>query len=203
MTSGSQPEGALSRLLTAELGDAAGVAVERLIAFEAMVKHWNSYAGLVSRRDIGRLRGRHIDESLALLRWWRGRLADVGTGAGLPGIPLAIARPSAPVVLIERSTRKGRFLRQVLIDLALDNVELVVADAGDYRPAQRFDTVTARALAPPPVAWRLARPLLAAGAVALFQSQATLEAEVFEAGRIVESTRAGEAHWVTVVAAAT
>ena len=203
MTSGSRPEDALSRLLAAELGDAAEVAVERLIAFEAMVKHWNRYAGLVSRRDIGRLRGRHINESLALLRWWRGRLVDVGTGAGLPGIPLAIARPSTPVVLIERSTRKGRFLRQVLIDLALDNVELVVADAGDYRPAHRFDTVTARALAPPPVAWRLARPLLAAGAVALIQSRAALEAEVFEAGRIVESTRASEAHWVTVVAAAT
>lgn len=201
MTSGSRPDGGLLRLLAAAPGDAR-VAVERLIAFEAMVKRWNRYGGLVSKRDVGRLRTRHIEESLALLPWWRGRLADVGTGAGLPGVPLAIARPAAPVVLIERSERKGRFLRQVLIDLALDNVTLVVADAASYRPERRFDTVVARALAPPPTAWRLVRPLLATGALALFQSRAPLDSEAFEAGRIVECAQAGAAHWVTAVAAA-
>ena len=186
------------------LDEAPGVDVSafvaKLEAFEALIGRWNHYGGLVSKGDLPRLRERHTLDSLAFLPWWRGRLADVGSGAGFPGVPLAIARPEAPVVLIERSERKSRFLRQVLIDLDLSNVELVVADATHYREA-RFETVVARAVAPPQAAWRLVRPLLALGGFGVFQSRERLSGALFAGGRVVASKPAGKDNWVTAVAA--
>ena len=210
MTKHSTLEGAtggdpLVRLLAAADCDAAtrrrgdAAAVGKLETFEAMIQRWNPRCGLVSRRDARRLRERHTLDSLALLPWWRGRLVDVGTGAGLPGVPLAIARPECPVVLVERSERKGRFLRQVLIDLKLTNVELALVDAPRYRPPVLFDTATARAMAPPTVTWNLLRPLLKLGGAALIQSREPLHATRFHAGAIAEIAQTGAASWVTVV----
>lgn len=206
-TGGDPPTGGdpLVRLLAAADCDAAtrrrgdAAAVGKLETFEAMIRRWNPRCGLVSRRDARRLRERHTLDSLALLPWWRGRLVDVGTGAGLPGVPLAIARPECPVVLVERSERKGRFLRQVLIDLKLTNVELALVDAPRYRPPVLFDTATARAMAPPTVTWNLLRPLLKLGGAALIQSREPLHATRFHAGAIAEIAQTGAASWVTVV----
>lgn len=178
-----------------------GEAVRKLDAFVALIKQWNRYGRLVSSGDLPRLRERHIADSLTLAPWWRGRLADLGTGAGLPGVPLAIARPEAPVVLVERSERKSRFLRHAISALELANVELVVTDAAAYAPKQPFNTVTARALAPPGVAWRLMRPMLAPGGAGLLQSRAPLADACFEGGRLVESARVGADSWVAVVRA--
>lgn len=177
------------------------VAWAKLAAFEALVRRWNPRHGLVSRRDAGRLRERHTLDSLTLLPWWSGSLADVGSGAGFPGVPLAIARPESRVVLVERSRRKSRFLRQVVIDLELDNVEVVALDAARYRPAALFDTVAARAVAAPAAAWRLMRGLLAPGTgVALLQSREPLAATLFEDGEVRQAERDGIG-WVTAVRA--
>ncbi len=159
-------------------------AAERLAAFEALVRRWNRRVNLVSRHDIHRLRERHTGDSLALLPLCRGRLADVGSGAGFPGVPLAIARPGMAVVLIERSLRKSRFLRHAAMELDLGNVEVVLADAADYAPDALFDTVTVRAVAPPTRAWTLVRHLLAQGGAALLQSREPPAAATFERGRI-------------------
>ena len=174
-------------------------AKHKLRAFEALIRKWNRYCGLVSKGDLRRLRERHICDSLALLPWCQGRLLDLGTGAGLPGVPLAIARPETPVLLVERSERKSRFLRQVLIELELCNVELAVADAAGYHAERPFDTVTARALAPPPAAWQLMRPFLAADGVGLLQSREPLDGVRLAGGEIVESMDVGRDNWVAVV----
>ena len=196
----AEPDPALLRRLQAN-GIDAGEAVTRIAAFEALIRRWNARHGLVSRRDAERLRERHVMDSLALLPWWSGSLADVGSGAGFPGVPLAIARPRSRVVLIERSLRKSRFLRQVAIDLQLRHVEVVALDAAQYRGAAWFDTVVARAVAPPSAAWQLIRGLLAPGAgVALLQSRTPLSAALFEGGEIRQAKRAGTG-WVTVVGA--
>ena len=100
--------------------------------FEALIQRWNARSNLVARGDIPRLRERHTTDSLALLPWVAGRLADVGAGAGLPGIPLAIARPGMPVVLIERSTRKCAFLRHAAVELDLSNVDVEACDVRSY-----------------------------------------------------------------------
>ena len=170
---------------------------EKLDAYEALIRRWNRRVGLVASGDLARLRERHIDDSLALLPWVAGRLADVGAGAGLPGVPLAIARPQTPVVLIERSTRKCEFLRQVVIDLALANVEVVAEDVRAVRSGKPFDTVTIRAVAPPAEAWKLARGLLVSGGTVLLQSNARL-AVPFDGGAVVDEAAAGRG-FVTVV----
>lgn len=192
----------LTRFLE-QRGVEAGRAVEALERYERLIRRWNARGNLVSHRDLGRLRDRHVLDSLGLLPWWRGSLADVGSGAGFPGIPLAVARPDSPVTLVERSERKARFLQQVVIDLALRNVEVIEADvrqplASGSLDGRVFDTVTARAVAPPAASWRLLRGLLAPAGVALLQSGEPLEASLFDGGEIRHSDRAGET-WVTAV----
>lgn len=175
-------------------------ATAKLTAFEALVRRWNVRSNLIARGDIPLLRERHTADSLALLPWVTGRLADVGSGAGLPGIPLAIARPSMPVVLIERSTRKCAFLQHVVIELDLPNVDVVARDIRHYEASSAFEIVTVRAVAPPRQAWTLVHHLLKAGGSALLQSRERLQSPVFDGGRIGDEAAAGRG-WVTVVRA--
>jgi 16S rRNA (guanine527-N7)-methyltransferase len=175
-----------------------GGATAKLAAFEALIRRWNPRSNLVARGDMGYLRERHTADSLALLPWVAGRLADVGAGAGLPGIPLAIARPSVPVVLIERSTRKCAFLRHAVVELDLRNVDVEACDARGYAAPDAFDTVTVRAVAPPAQAWDIARHLLKPGGSALLQSGDRLSPSMFDGGEIVDEAAAGRGR-VTVV----
>lgn len=193
---------ALGRFLE-QRGVESGRAVEALERYERLIRRWNPRGNLVSHRDLGRLRDRHVLDSLALLPWWHGSLADVGSGAGFPGVPMAIARPESPVTLVERSERKARFLQHAIIELALGNVEVIEADVGQPRASgsldgRVFDTVTARAVAPPAATWRLLRGLLASTGVALLQSGEALDASLFDGGEVRRSERTGET-WVTVV----
>ena len=157
----------------------------RLDAFSELVRRWNRAYSLVSRRDADRLETRHIADSLSLLSWIEGtRLADVGAGAGFPGIPLAIAGPQWRVTLVERSEKKARFLRQALIELDLENAEVVSKDVRDFNPDTAYDTVTVRAVAKPPMAWDMTRHLLRPGGCALLQSSSSLAGLDFVGGRI-------------------
>ena len=154
---------------------------ERLQSFCALVAKWNAATSLVSRNDLGRLQTRHVNDSLSLLPYVKGeRLVDVGSGGGWPGIPIAISRPDLEVVLLDRSEKKGRFLRHAKLELELDNVTVVVEDATRYRPSPLFDTVTARALAKSARAWDIVRPLLRCGGVVLYQSTTSLAGVEFE-----------------------
>ena len=170
----------------------------KLAAYEALIRRWGARRNLVSRRDLLRLRERHIEDSLALLQWCAGTVVDVGSGAGLPGVPLAIARPGMAVALLERSERKCAFLRHAALELGLDNVAVLQADARRWRPTEGFDTGVARAVAPPPAAWRLLRPLLAPAGSALLPTSAPLSCDPFVGGQRTCSRRAGRG-WVTRV----
>ena len=184
-------------------GVESGRAVAALERYERLIRRWNARGNLVSRRDLDRLRDRHVLDSLSLLPWWRGSLVDVGSGAGFPGIPLAVARPESPVTVVERSERKAHFLQHVVIELGLRNVEVIEADVGQpfasgSLDGRVFDTVTARAVAPPAATWRLVRGLLAPAGVALLQSGQPLEATLFDGGEIRHSEGTGDTR-VTVV----
>lgn len=160
-----------------------------LAAYAGLVRRWNRTHRLVSRGDLDELETCHIDDSLALVPWLKGAtLVDIGAGAGLPGIPLALARPDIGVTLLERSARKARFLRQVVLELRLSNAQVVAEDARQYHPPALFDTATVRAVARPQCAWRLARPLLRVGGLALLQSNAPLAPLAFPNGRVAAST---------------
>ena len=143
---------------------------DTLIAFAALLRKWNSAFNLVSRHDVARLFERHIVDALALVPLLRGpRVLDLGTGAGLPGIPLAIVCNAFELTLLDRSDRRMRFIRQAAIELRLDNVRTITEDFTSFRPDALFDTVVSRAVAKPSALWSDARDFLTADGQALFQ----------------------------------
>jgi len=107
----------------------------------------NAQINLTAIRDRPGMLRKHLLDSLSLQPFLRGqRIADVGTGAGFPGLPLAIVNPQRRFSLIEATGKKARFVAQTAQRLGCANVEVVHARAEDYRPAEPFDTVVARAL---------------------------------------------------------
>jgi 16S rRNA (guanine527-N7)-methyltransferase len=147
---------------------------DALTAYAELVRGWGPRLGLVSDRDLDRFRERHVDDSLRLLPLLDslppGPSVDVGSGAGLPGIPLAIARPERGWRLLEPRRRRAAFLEEAVRALALDNCEVVTVtaeEAGrDPRLARAHALAAARALAPPRHAFELLLPLVAAGGTA-------------------------------------
>lgn len=117
------------------------------VAYLNLLNKWNKAYNLTAIRDFDSMVTHHLLDSLAIRPWIKGpRLLDVGTGAGLPGIPLAIAMPDLQVVLLDSNGKKIRFLREVKRTLELNNVDIVQSRAETYHPTSSFDTVTSRAL---------------------------------------------------------
>lgn len=121
-------------------------ATKPLLLYLNLLEKWNKSYNLTAIRDIDHMVTRHLLDSLAISPWVRGtRLLDIGSGAGLPGIPLAITRPELTVVLLDSNGKKTRFLNEVKRVLALSNVEVVQTRVENYHPTLAFDTLTSRA----------------------------------------------------------
>jgi len=119
---------------------------DRLMEFITELMNWNRIYNLTSVRKPTEIVTRHILDSLSILPYLEGRrVLDIGTGAGLPGIPLAIACPEREFVLLDSSSKKLRFVQQTLAILKLDNVTLEHRRIEDYQPQERFDSVICRA----------------------------------------------------------
>lgn len=120
----------------------------RLLEFVELLQRWNQVYNLTAVRDPGEMLTKHILDSLTLLPYvHRGPVEDVGAGAGLPGIPLAIALPDTDFVLLDSNGKKTRFMVQAKAALKLHNVEVVQARVEGYRPPVPFATVLSRAFA--------------------------------------------------------
>lgn len=118
----------------------------KLIDYLALVEKWNRVYNLTAVREPEQMLAHHLLDSLSVAPHLTGAcLADVGSGAGLPGIPLALARPQMAVSLVESNHKKAAFLRQAVIELGLRNVEVVNARVEAWDTASRFDVVISRA----------------------------------------------------------
>jgi 16S rRNA (guanine527-N7)-methyltransferase len=147
----------------------------RLVRLTELMLEWNERMNLTSITDPLRIATEHYLDSLAPLRWGligHGiTVADVGTGAGLPGLPLAICCPQAAFTLIEATQKKVVYLRDVVAQLGLTNVEVVAgrseAIAHDRRYREGFDVAVARALGRLDVVWECTLPLVRVGGCAI------------------------------------
>lgn len=124
-------------------------APERFAAYIALLHRWNRVYNLTAVRQPEEMVGKHILDSLSILPWLQGpRVLDVGSGAGLPGIPLAIARGEMTFHLLDSNGKRIRFMRQAVVDLELSNVQVVQCRVEKYHPEQDFNSIVTRAFAP-------------------------------------------------------
>jgi 16S rRNA (guanine527-N7)-methyltransferase len=119
---------------------------QKLLDYVALLAKWNKVHNLTAVRDPEEMVTLHLLDALSVLPYLQGSsLLDVGSGGGLPGIPLAIARPELYVTLLDSSHKKSAFQRQAKVELGLKNVEVVCGRVEKYQPAQKFDMVISRA----------------------------------------------------------
>ena len=139
------------RLLTAALD--IGIALsdhqtKQLLGYLDLLEKWNHAYNLTAVRSRFEMLGRHLVESLAISPFISGsQVVDVGSGAGLPGIPLAIANPAVQYTLLDSNGKKSRFLLEVKRALNLANVEVETVRVESWVPTKQFDSVVTRAFA--------------------------------------------------------
>lgn len=145
-------QGELARQLdrgVAELGLALGAEVRsKLRAHLDLLDKWNRVHNLTSVRDTSRAVSVHLLDSLAVVPYLpEGRLLDAGSGAGFPGIPVALAKPAAQVDLLDSNHKKCAFLRQAIAEIGVRNAKVVCERLESWRPARQYDCILSRALA--------------------------------------------------------
>ncbi len=120
-----------------------------LLQYVVLLNKWNKVYNLTAVRDPESMIGLHILDSLAVLPHLGSvhRVLDVGTGAGLPGIVLAIARPDVHITMLDSLQKKTSFVRQAIGELSLANADVVCERVEQFKPAEKFDIVISRAFA--------------------------------------------------------
>lgn len=122
--------------------------IEQLLDFIKLIEKWNKAYNLTAIRDREDMVRLHLLDSLAIMPFIEGkRVIDIGTGAGLPGIPLAIYLPEIEFTLLDSNAKKTRFVQQALLELKLKNVSVCHSRVEQYHPEKSFDTVITRAFA--------------------------------------------------------
>jgi 16S rRNA (guanine527-N7)-methyltransferase len=157
--------------------------VDTLMAYQALLERWNRRFNLTAIRDPDRMVTEHLLDALSIATAVQGpRVIDVGTGAGLPGLVLAIYAPDISMVLLDSNGKKTRFLREAVRALELPKVEIQTTRSEDYRPDVAFDTVMCRAFAPLPRLVKVASHLRAPQGILLAQKGQYPSAEVDQLG---------------------
>ena len=181
---------------------------QKLLKYLALLMKWNRAYNLTAIRDPEEMVSRQLLDSLSILPLIHGRrILDVGTGAGLPGIPLAICLPDVSFTLLDSNGKKIRFVQQVKLELGLDNVEVQHSRVEQLDNVMGFDTITSRAFAALPKMVALTTGLMADQGILLAMKGTVPQEEVAElrqTGAEVEITRlevpqsGGERHAIIV-----
>lgn len=173
---------------------ALGIDDARLPALSAyldLLEKWNRAYNLTAVRERPAMVSRHVLDSLSILAHLDGqRFIDVGTGAGLPGVPLAICLPGCDFCLLDSNGKKTRFLFQVKTTLALANIRIAAERVAQHRPPRGYDGVLSRAFASLPAMADACAPLVADGGALYAMKSAVPEHEL---------TAAREGGWAVTV----
>jgi len=155
---------------TLESGSAAlGLALphtvqQKLLDYLALLAKWNKVHNLTAVREVEDMVTLHLLDSFSILNHLHSqRILDVGSGAGLPGIPIALVRPECQVTVLDSSHKKAAFLRQAKAELGIDNLQVVCKRVEEYQPEKKFQTIISRAFSDLSEFVRLTRHLLAEG----------------------------------------
>lgn len=152
---------------------------EQYLRFIALLSKWNNTYNLTAIRTIPDMITKHILDSLAVHPYLQGqRILDIGSGAGLPGIPLAIAHPNKQFVVLDSNGKKTRFMQTVRRELQLSNLEVVQSRVESYHPSNRFDTVLSRAFSNVPQMLHLSAHLVNQGGIWLAMKGRSPDAEL-------------------------
>jgi 16S rRNA (guanine527-N7)-methyltransferase len=169
-----------------------GDRVELIRAFAASLVHEGDIRGLIGPTELPRLWTRHLINCALVAPLVHGKTADVGSGAGLPGIVLAIARPDVSFTLIEPMERRTDWLNEQVASLGLDNVDVLRARA-EEAPRRSFDVVTARAVGALSKLVPITAPLVAPGGRLVLLKGASVDAEVASAAKTMAKYRLRDA----------
>ena len=163
-----------------------------LIDYLHLLQHWNKTYNLTAITDFEKMITHHLLDSLSISPYLTGEnIVDVGSGAGLPGIPLAVYFPDKKFTLIDSIGKKVRFMNQVVRELALQNVVVVEARAEEYPTQHAFDTMIARAVGSIDVLVRIAWHLLCQNGTLLMMKSEVSPAEIIFPHRMITLTVPG------------
>ncbi|MGR9013307.1 MAG: 16S rRNA (guanine(527)-N(7))-methyltransferase RsmG [Gammaproteobacteria bacterium] len=153
--------------------------IDQLLNFIKLIEKWNKAYNLTAIRDREEMARLHILDSLAIVPHIEGkRIIDIGTGAGLPGIPLAICLPDINFTLLDSNAKKTRFVQQVVLELKLKNVEVLHCRVENHHPEKGYDAVLTRAFASLSDIVKLTAHLLDGNGVLLAMKGQNLDAEL-------------------------
>lgn len=152
---------------------------KKLIHFLSLLSKWNTAYNLTAINEPEKMVSHHLLDSLIINKYLRGhRIIDVGTGAGLPGIPLALINPEKNFVLLDSLKKRTTFLQQICYDLGINNIEIVTNRVQDYQPELKFDQIITRAYAALPEMLKSTSHLAAAATQFLAMKGANFQEEL-------------------------
>ena len=164
--------------------------LQAYLSYIELLAQWNTAYNLTAVRDPEKMLAYHILDSLAILPYVRGdQCLDIGTGAGLPGIILALAMPDTHWVLLDGNSKKTRFVQQAVLTLNMKNVEVICCRVEHYESENRFSTIVSRAFASLAASFDCSHHLLAPEGILLAMKGPEPENEISELSAKAVSTR--------------
>ncbi|MFI9484927.1 16S rRNA (guanine(527)-N(7))-methyltransferase RsmG [Promicromonospora sp. NPDC052451] len=171
-----------------------GTAYDKVARYADLLREQGELRGLIGPREVPRIWERHVLNSAAVVQYLptAGAVADIGSGAGLPGIIVAAMRPGLDVLLVEPMERRTTWLVEVATELGLTNVQVKRGRAEEYHDAFEVDAVTSRAVAPLSKLARMSLPLVRVGGEMVILKGRNVAQEVDPARKVLRKYGAGE-----------
>jgi 16S rRNA (guanine527-N7)-methyltransferase len=198
---GSEEPGVLAEVLDGETLGASdavkaylGEAYDGVARYAELLRDQGELRGLIGPREVPRIWERHILNSAAVVQYLptTGSVADIGSGAGLPGVVVAVMRPEVEVILVEPMERRTTWLTEVVTELGLTNVQVKRGRAEEFHDAFEVDAVTSRAVAPLSKLVRMSMPLVRVGGELVILKGRNVAQEVEPARKVLRKYGAGD-----------